>query len=50
MTDWRWAVVLGSPAEIKSGRAVTKEAAIIKVWAAIDGCSVREDLGGVPKT
>jgi hypothetical protein len=33
---WQWAVVLGSPPTIKSGQAVTKGAAIIKVWAAID--------------
>jgi hypothetical protein len=33
---WQWAVVLGSPPNIKSGHAVTKGAAIIKVWAAID--------------
>jgi hypothetical protein len=29
-------VVLGSPPRLKSGRAVTKGAAVIKVWAAID--------------
>jgi hypothetical protein len=33
---WQWAVLLGSPPTIKSGLAVTRGAAIIKVWAAID--------------
>jgi hypothetical protein len=33
---WRWAVVLDSPPTIKSGRAVTKGNAILKVSAAID--------------
>jgi hypothetical protein len=33
---WRWTVALGSLPEVKSGRAVTKRAAIMKVWAAID--------------
>jgi hypothetical protein len=33
---WQWTVVLGSPPEIESGHAVSKGAAIIKVWAAID--------------
>jgi S1-C subfamily serine protease len=33
---WQWAVVLGSPLGIKFGRAVTKGAAVIEVWAAID--------------
>jgi hypothetical protein len=33
---WQWAVVLGSPPTIKSGQAVTRSVAIIKVWAAID--------------
>jgi hypothetical protein len=33
---WLWSVVLGSPPKIKSGHAVTKGTAILKVWAAID--------------
>jgi hypothetical protein len=33
---WQWAVVLGSPPKINSGRAVRKGTAILKVWAAID--------------
>jgi hypothetical protein len=33
---WRWTVVLGSPPTIKSGHAVTRGAAILKVWTAID--------------
>jgi hypothetical protein len=33
---WRWTAVLGSPPTIKSGQAVRKGTAIIKVWAAID--------------
>jgi hypothetical protein len=36
LCGWQWAVVLGSPPKIKSGRAVTKRAAIIEVWVAID--------------
>jgi hypothetical protein len=36
LSGWQWAVVLGSPPKLKSGRAVTKGAAVIKVWAAID--------------
>ena len=34
--SWQWAVVLGSPPTIESGRAVRKGTAILKVWAAID--------------
>jgi hypothetical protein len=33
---WQWAVVLGSPPTIKSGHAVKRGTAILKVWAAID--------------
>jgi hypothetical protein len=33
---WLWSVVLGSPPKIKSGHAVTKGTAILKVWTAID--------------
>jgi hypothetical protein len=33
---WLWSVALGSPPKIKSGRAVTKGTAILRVWAAID--------------
>ena len=36
LAGWQWAVLLGSPPKLKSGRAVTKGAAVIKVWAAID--------------
>jgi hypothetical protein len=32
---WRWTVALGSPPEVKSGRAIAKGNAILKVWAAI---------------
>jgi hypothetical protein len=33
---WRWTVALGSPPSLKSGHAVSKGTAILKVWTAID--------------
>jgi hypothetical protein len=33
---WQWSVVLGRPPKIKSGHALSKGTAILKVWAAID--------------
>jgi hypothetical protein len=33
---WQWAVVLGSPPTLKSGHAVSKGTAILKVWTTID--------------
>jgi len=36
LDGWQWAVVLGRPPTIKSGHAVTRGAAILKVWTAID--------------
>jgi hypothetical protein len=33
---WQWTVFLGNPETPKSGRALNKGNAILKVWAAID--------------
>jgi len=45
---WQWAVVLGSPPKIKSGHAVTRGSAIIKVWSAIDRALNSHKLRLVP--
>jgi hypothetical protein len=45
---WQWTVVLGSPPKTKSGHAVTKGSAIIKVWAAIDRAFISHKLRLVP--
>ena len=34
--NWQWSVSLGNPKKIRSGRAATKRAAILKAWAVID--------------
>jgi len=42
---WQWSVVLDGPPKTKSGHALSKGTAILKVWAAIDRALARTSSG-----